>query len=139
MTVIYTTTEKTLQPGQSLVFDAVRQSGCSEEVSSTSPSQIALAPNGMFNVTMSGNIGGTTAATPVQLQVTANGIAIPETLAISTPAAVGDLNNVSRSTAVSTSRNRCFSTGSESLAVTNTGTTPVVVGVGFSLKVSRAG
>lgn len=139
MTVLYTTTEKTLQPGQTLVFDAIRQSGCSEEVNSTAPSQIALAPNGMFNVTMSGNIGGTTAATAVQIQTMANGVAIPEMLAISVPAAVGDLNAVSRETAVSTNRNRCFSTGSETLAVTNTGTTPVVVGAGFSLKVSRAG
>lgn len=139
MTVLYTTATQTLQAGQSVTFDALRQTGCSEYVPGNATTQVYLKPNGLFEVTMSGNVGGTTAATPVQIQVTANGSAIPELLAISTPAAVGDLNNVSRTSRVSTAANCCFSIGTASLSVTNTGTVPIVIGPGFSLVVNRAG
>lgn len=139
MTILYTTTEKTLAPGQALVFDAVRKTGCSEHITGTSPAQVYLKPDGLFAVTMSGNIGSPTAATAVQVQVENNGVPIPEMLAISVPAAVGDFNNVSRRTGVSTSANCCFDIGASSLSVVNTGANSVVIGAGFSLMVNREG
>lgn len=139
MVVLYTTTEQTVQPGQSVVFQAYRQTGCSEYVPGTPTSQVYLKPNGLFLLDYSGNVGGTTAATAVQLQVTSNSAAIPETLRTSVPAAVGDLNSISAATGVSTTANCCFNLGAESLSVTNTGTTPIVIGVGFALRIGRVG
>lgn len=139
MIVLYTTTTQTLTTGQSIVFQGVRKTGCSEYVPGTNPSQVYLAPNGQYLVDYSGDVGGSTAATPVQLQVTANGSAIPETLRTSVPAAVGDLNAISAGTGVSTKANCCFSIGTASLSVTNTGTNPIVIGPGFTLRIGRVG
>lgn len=140
MVVLSNTTAQTLTPGQSLTFDTLKQTGCSEYVSGTGASQVFLKENGLYLVDFSANIGGPTAATPVQLQLEVNGGPQPETLRISVPAAATtDLNAVSFATAVSTAANCCFDLGSVSLTITNTGANSVIVGVGSSFRIIRVG
>lgn len=129
-------TEQTLQPGQSITFDNVALSTRNCGISFRNGSNAIRTGVGFFRVDFNGNIGGTTAAAPVQLSIEVGGAALIGTNMISTPAAVGDLNNVSGGTYFL--NNPCIG-GGDSVTVTNTGTNPVVVGVGAKLSVFRAG
>lgn len=132
MIVLSNTTEQTLQPGQSINFDEVILVAGSCECHRRNTSNVKMRANGIYAVSFYGNIGGETAATPVQLSITLGGSTLPETTMISTPAAVTDRNNVARSTRV---RNCCGDY--DRVAVTNTGTVPVVVGVNSAFIVER--
>lgn len=126
------TTEQTLQPGQSIVFDEVISSAGSCECHRRNTSSVKMRANGVYAVSFSGNIGGETAATPVQLAITLGGSPLPETTMISVPAAITDRNNVATSTRI---RNCCGDY--DRVAVTNTGTVPVVVAANSSFIVER--
>ncbi len=132
MTVLSNTTEQTLQPGQSIVFDdVIFKSGCGE-CHRKNTSSVKLRANGIYALHFSGNIGGETAATPVQLSLTLGGSTLPETTMISTPAATTDRNNVATATRV---RNCCGDY--DRVSVTNTGTVPVIVAPNTSFIAER--
>lgn len=132
MIVLTNTLEQTLAPGQSLVFDeAILHSGCGE-CHRRNTSAVKLRANGIYEASFSGNIGGETAATAVQLSLTLSGSTLPETTMISVPAAVADRNNVSTETRI---RNCCGDY--DRVSVTNTGTVPVVVAPNSSFVIDR--
>lgn len=134
MLELATTSEQTLAPGQAVTFDiAIWDKGCWENwrrLSSTVSFNDNIPNCAIFDVEFSANVGGTVAATPVQLQLYLGNSPLPETLSISTPAAVGDLNNISNSTWVP---------GNDgSITLVNSSTTnTIVVGAGAKLKVVR--
>lgn len=129
-------TEQTLQPGQSITFDNVvsESNSCAERFRKGSTA--IQTSNGVFRADFNGNVGGTTAAAPVQLSVEIDGAPLIGSNMISTPAAVGDLNNVS------SSGNYFFNAprfGGSNVTVTNTGVNPIVVAAGSKLSVMRVG
>lgn len=135
MIVVSNTAEQTLAPGQTLIFDEiVTQSGCSRCCGRRNTGAVKLQGNAQYNVFFSANVGGTTAAAPVQLSVVYDGSPLPETTRISTPAAVGDLNAIAAATVIKT----CCGCGG-SITVVNTGTNPVVVAPNSALMVDRRG
>lgn len=132
MIVLSNTTEQTLAPGQSITFDdVILHSGCCE-CHRNNTSSVKLRSNGIYRITFSGNIGGPTAATPVQLSFTLTGVTLPETTMISVPAAVGDRNNVATETRV---KNCCGDY--DRISVTNTGANSVIVAPGTSFVIDR--
>lgn len=130
-------TEQTLQVGQSITFDQVviQSRSCAE--SFRDGSSAIRTGIGAFRADFTGNIGGTTAAAPAQLSVSVDGAALLGSNMVSTPAAVGDFNNVS------SGGNYFVNTpcvgGGASVTVTNTGVNPVVVAAGSKLSVMRVG
>lgn len=133
MIVLSNTTAQTIQPGQSITFNQViKKTGCGESFRINTGS-VGLRVNAQYEVSFNANVGGTTAATPVQLAIAIGGAPLTETTMISTPAAVGDLNNVAASTVVGT-----LSGISNAITVTNNGTTPVVISpLGLALTIIR--
>lgn len=126
------TTAQTLSPGQAITFDQVIfKTGCAECHRANS-SSVKLRANGTYEVAFSANIGATAAATPVQLSILLGGESIFDATMISTTAAVGDLNNVSKTVGI---RNCCGDY--DRIMVVNTGSTDVTVGAGSSLFIKR--
>ena len=78
--------------------------------------------NAIYEIDFGANIGADAAAGVAQLDIMLNGAPLVETTMLSTTAAVGDLNNVSRHTAVKT----CWC-GQETVTITDTGETTVTV------------
>lgn len=132
MIVLSNSTEQTLQPGQSLIFDVVRhRSGCGECHRPESAS-VKLKANGMYDISFNANIASE-ATGVVQLSIQLGNETLPETTMISTPAAANQFNNVSASTEV---KNCCCDY--DRLTVVNTGTTAVIVNAQTtSFKISR--
>lgn len=131
MIVLSNSTEQTLLPGQALTFDLVKlHSGCGE-CHRQGSSAVKMRQNGIYKLAFSGNIGGTVAG-PVQLALQVGGETLLETTMISTPAAVGDFNNVSTETRI---RNCCGDY--DRVTVVNTGANNVVVGANAALVVER--
>lgn len=127
------TTAQTLAPGQSITFDDVRwHSGCAEAF--RNGGSAVRVGNGVYEAEFHGNIGGTVAATAVQLSIELDGAADPTTTMISVPAAIGDLNNVSATTRFGNSP--CIG-GGISITVTNTGTSTVTIAPNSALSVKR--
>lgn len=141
MLVLSNTAAQTLAAGQSLTFNAIKQSGrCkSELVNGSGTSAVFLKDGGMYLVDFTGTVTGTTAAAPVQLQLQVNGAPLTETLREVTITAAGDLHNMAFGTAVSTAGPCGFDIGSPSITVTNTGANPITVNAGFALRVVRVG
>ena len=131
MIVLSNSTEQTLTPGQSITFDLVKlHTGCGE-CHRAGTSSVKLRCNGVYDVSFAGNIGSTVAG-PVQLVIELGGDPLTETTMISTPSAVGDLNNVASGTYV---KNCCGDY--DRITVTNNGTSDVVVGANSVLKIGR--
>lgn len=132
MIVLSNTIEQTIQPGQSLIFDEViLKAGCCE-CHRKNTGSVKLRSNGIYSIGFSGNIGGETAATAVQLAISVGGSPLLETTMISVPAAIADRNNVSTETRY---RNCCGDY--DRVSVTNTGTVPVIVAANSSLVIDR--
>ena len=135
MILLSNTDEQTIQPGQSINFNQVilrsNDGGCGRN---TRSNIVRLRSNGLYEVHFAGNIGGLTAATPVRLAIALDGQTLPETTMISTPAAVGDFNNVATATLI-----RNCTCDNSVVTVTNTGTEPVVVDANTSFFVKRVG
>lgn len=131
MIVLRTTAAQTLAVGQSLTFTVSSQFGCGECFRNNT-SAVGTRPSASYTVSFSANVGGTVAAAPVQLSIEVGGGSVLDM--ISTPAAVGDLNNVAGTTGFS---NCCCGMGS-SVTVENTGSNPVVVGAGATLYIRSA-
>lgn len=135
MIVLSNTLEQTVQPGASVTFDVVREhTGCNE-CHRNGTGSVKLRDGGVYEVSFSANIGGETAATPVQLALSlGEGAVIPDTTMISVPAAVADRNNVSTIRGIPV----CCCDYNR-ISVVNTGTVPVVVGANPLLFVHRIG
>lgn len=132
MIQLTTTTEQTLQPGQSLTFDQVSQSKNSCCSMRRITDSVTALGNGTFAVNFGANIGGTTAATPVQIAIEVAGSAVNGGTMMSTPAATTDFNSVSRQIDI---LNTCgYGLG---VTITNNGTNPVVVAPGAILTINR--
>lgn len=126
------TAEQTVQPGQPIIFDEViLKVGCCE-CHRRNTGNVKMRSNGIYALSFSGNIGGETAATPVQLAIAVGGSPLPETTMISVPAAVADRNSVSTTTRL---KNCCGDY--DNASVINTGTVPVVIGANSSFIVER--
>ena len=127
----------TLQPGQSMPFDQVIfQSRNGAEFHRIGTGSVGLcASGGVYGLKFSGNIAVPTGETvgPIQLQLAASADVLPETVMISTPAAVEQFNNVSTQTLF---RNGCCC-GKDTITVVNSGTTPLTIGAGSSFVVGR--
>ncbi len=133
MIILSNTTEQTIQAGQSITFNnKILHTGCAECHRANTGSVKMRANNGIYVVSFSGNIGGATAATAVQLSIQIGGETLPETTMISVPAAANDLNNVATATVL---RNCCGDY--DRLTVVNTGTEPVIVGANSAFTVRR--
>lgn len=132
MLVLSNTLEQTIQPGQAIIFDEVVTSAGNCECHRRNSSSVKLRSNGIYSLGFSGNIGGETAATAVQLAIALGGTALPETTMISVPAAVADRNNVSTETRV---RNCCGDY--DRVSVINNGTVPVIVAPNSSFVIGR--
>lgn len=131
MIQLVTTTEKTLAPNETLIFDEViLRSGCGE-CHRKGSGTVKMRANGIYNVHFHGNIGGA-AAGAVQLSAQLGGETLPDTTMISTTAAAGDLNNVAMDVKI---KNCCGDY--DRIAIVNTGTTELTVGVGAVLSVNR--
>lgn len=133
MIVLSNTTAQTIQPGQSITFNQVlRKTGCGEFFRMNTGA-VGLRTNAQYEVSFNANIGGATAATPVQLAIAIGGAPLAETTMISVPAAVTDFNNVAASTIVGTAIGI-----SNAITVTNNGTTPVNISpLGLALTIIR--
>lgn len=132
MIVLSNANAQTIQPGQAITFNAKNlRTGCNE-CHRENTGSVKMRAAGIYVVSFSGNIGGATAATPVQLSIQIGGETLPETTMISVPAAANDLNNVSTTTIL---RNCCGDY--DRLTVVNTGTVPVIVDANTAFAVRR--
>lgn len=123
MIILTNTASQELAPGQSLTFDTeILHTGCAECHRIGSGAVILRMQNAIYEVNFGANIGATVAAGVAQLDIELNGSPLIETTMISTTDAVGDLNNVSKTTGVKTC---CCS--SETITIVNTGDTTVIV------------
>ena len=121
-----------VQPGQSVAFNTVvLHTGCGECYRRNTPS-IKLRANGIYEVAFSGNITGATPATPVQLAIALGGIALPETVMVSTPATANAFSTVATSTFV---QNTCGDF--DRVTVVNSGTEPVTISANMKFSVRR--
>ena len=126
------TTAQTLTTGQAITFDKVIfKTGCGE-CNRTASNSVKLRANGTYEISFSANIGATTATTAAQLTIQLGGESLYDGTMISTTAAAGDLNNVSKTVGV---RNCCGDY--DRVTIVNTGTASINVGVGASLFIKR--
>lgn len=133
MIVLSNTTEQTVQPGQSIIFDEKITHCGNCECWRKGTGSVKLRCNGVYALAFSGNIGGETAATPVQLALSlGTGATLSETTMISVPAAVADRNNVSTQTRL---KNCCGDY--DRVSVVNTGTVPVVVAANSAFVIEK--
>ena len=134
MIVLTNTEEITVQPGSAVVFnDVVLKTVNGAECFRDNTGVVGLrAINGVYEISFSGNIGGETADTPVQLQMMTGTAPLPETVMVSTPASSGALNNVAKSTYYK----NCMLEFS-AISVVNTGSTALTLGAGSSFTVKR--
>lgn len=123
MIILTNSTSLTLGPGQSATFDTVvLHTGCAECYRNGSGAVTLRMQNAMYEIAAGGNIGATTAGDVANLTVFLNGSPLPETVMNSVTAAVGDVNNVFRETAV-----RTCCCGAETATIRNNGDTTIVL------------
>ena len=134
MIVVSNAAAQTLTAGQSLTFNVLRQTGCSE-FARNNTGTIFLKPGGVYKVEYHANVTGATAATPVQLSINFAGSVLPETTAIYTPATAGAVGNVSGSTYVPT----MFPASGFTVTLTNSGTEDITVSPNATISVHRVG
>lgn len=136
MILVSNTAAVTLTPGQSLTFNnIIWKSGCAENFRNGSSS--IRVTQGVYEISFNGNVSSAGAGVPVQLNIAIDGAALPETTMISTPAVVGDLNNVSASTFVGNQGCCCGNPGSISVSIINTGTGTLTVGANSKFSIKR--
>lgn len=132
MIILSNKEQQTIPVGGAVTFDnRIYQNGCSA-CNRNGRNSVKMTQKGTYEASYAANIGGATAGTAVQLSLQLGGETLPETTAISVPAAANDLNNVSRSTIV---RNWCPDYSRFTLV--NTGTDPVIVGANSVLILKR--
>lgn len=128
------TNAQTLAAGQSMTFDTVLlHTGCAECHRINSGSINLTQKNAIYEISFNCNIGATTAGDTAQVAITIDGAPLPETTAIRTTTAAGDLDNASAQTFVRT----CCCIVPNTILLTNTGTTTINVGVYPRISVKR--
>ena len=133
MIVLSNSNAQVLLPGQSATFNiVVLHTGCGECYRPNSGVVNLAGKNSIYEIEFGGNVGTTTAGDAAQLAISVDNSPLLETTMISTMAAVGDLNNVSRCTLLKTC---CHS--ANSITVVNTGDTTVNLGANPLLKIKR--
>lgn len=132
MIEISNSTAQTLTPGQAIAFDVTNlKMRCTAECHKTGMTDVRLRLNGIYEIVFSGNIGGV-AAGAVQLSISAGNAVLPGSTMISTTAAAGDLNNVTKTMLVG---NGCGMY--DIIRIVNTGTSNLTVGPGANLVIRR--
>lgn len=103
MIILTNSTSLTLGPGQSATFDTViMHTGCAECHRNGSGAVTLNMKNAIYEIAAGGNIGATTAGENANLTIFIDGSPLSETEMNHATAAVGDVNNVFRSTFVPT-------------------------------------
>lgn len=138
MIQVRTDTAQTLQPGQALNFDSttILHTGCGECFNRQIPTSVKLRGGcgSVYEIEFEGNVGAEAAATAVQLSLAIAGSPLTDTVMNATPTAVGDLVNVSTGTFFQV----CCGDINR-ISVVNTGTNPIIVAAGASLRIARRG
>ena len=134
MLILSTAADQTLEAGQSLTFNVLRQTGRSE-IARNNSGTMFLAPGGLYRIEYQANVTGGTAALPVELGISFAGSSLPETESIYTPAVASAVGHISGATYVAT----VFPCGSYAVTVTNTGANPIVVSQNATLLATRVG
>lgn len=124
MIILTNSTSLTLGPGQTCIFDTILLKTKGAECYRQGSGSVQLiAPNAIYKIAAGGNIGAT-AIGDANLTVFLNGSPMPETSMNSVTAAVGNVNNVFRETAV---RTCCCPNVSEIVTLANNGETTIVL------------
>lgn len=132
MIEVSNSTEQTVQPNQSAVFDTnVLKTGCDTSHRLNSGVVTLRAKCAVYEVHFSANISSTAAGT-AQLAISLDGEPLPETTMINSVGTAGDPDNAATATLVRTDGCCCGR-----ISVTNTGTNPVVISANPSLFVKR--
>lgn len=127
------TLAQTIPVGGSVTFDKVLlDSGCRECFNTMVPTSVKLRGRGIYDIEFHGNVTSTVAGDTVQLAIAVGGTAMPQTAMNATPAAVGDLVNVSAGTYL---RNCCCDL--DRISVINSGTTPITLAPNSSFRITQ--
>ncbi len=120
MLILSNTIAQTLSPGQAMTFNLIILKTGNAECFRLNSGSIGLrCKNAIYEVSLGTDIGATEEGT-AQLAINLNGSTLNETIMTSQTAAAGDLNNVSKRTAIPTC---CCAP--ETVTVVNIGTTTV--------------
>lgn len=119
---------QTITPGQAVVFDQQIYKVGRCECHRTGSSVVTLCTANPYEVSFSGNVTNSVAG-PVQLAIAVDGEALPYGTMITTPAATGDVNSISKTIPVQ----GCGRCGMPKVTITNKGTNPVILQAGSSL------
>lgn len=137
MIILTNSASQTLDPGQSLTFDTVvMRTGCAECFNPGANPVLLRMPNAIYEVRFSANIGATEEGV-AQLNININGVPLNESIMLSTTAAAGDLNNVSKDIPVRTAKPCCNLYTPTYCTIVNTGTTTINIGENPSLFIGR--
>lgn len=127
------TTAQTIPVGGSVAFDKVLlKSGCDVCYNAMVPTSVKLRSKNIYDIEFHGNITSTTASDALQLAIAVGGSPLVQTAMNATPAAAGDLVNVSAGTYL---RNCCCDL--DRVSVINTGTTPVTLAPNSSFRIAH--
>lgn len=130
MIILSNSIAQVVQPGQSATFDTViLKTGCAECFRPNS-GVVRLNKNSIYGVRFGGNIGSVAAGT-AQIAISLDNSPMLETTMIHTTTTAGDLDSVSRETAVRT----CCCNGT--ISVINTGDTAINLGANPLLYIGR--
>jgi len=129
MIVLSNTVEQTVAPGQPITFDTVVLHTGNGECHRANTGSVKMRRQGYYIVSFKANVSGTA---PVSLVVETGGEPLPETIMVTTPAAVTDLMNVSCETVVG---NCCCDY--DRITVVNTSAADITVGANPTLFVRR--
>lgn len=125
-------TAQVIQPGAVVALDTIINWTGECECYRQGTNSVKLRGNGIYKVEFSGNVSSATASTPVQLAIALGGVALPETVMVSTPSTANVFNSISTGIYVV---NCCGDF--DRITVVNSGTTPVTLSANFNLRISR--
>lgn len=128
------TVAQTIPAGGVVTFDKVLLESCCKDVcyNSMIPTSVKLRTRTTYDIEFHGNITSTVAGDTVQLSIAVGESPLVQTAMNATPAAVGDLVNVSAGTYL---RNTCCDLGR--ISVRNTGTTTLTLAPNSSFRIAH--
>lgn len=132
MIVLSNSATQTLNPGQAVVFDVVKERCGTCQCHRQGSSSVKMCSKGCYEVSFSGNVTGATANVSVVLGIQLGGETLPETNMVSTPSLANAFNNVSTSTIL---KNCCCDYSR--LTVVNTGGNAITVGANTSFTIKE--
>lgn len=123
-------TELVIPAGGAVTFDTVLlKSGCDVCFQSILPTTVKLLRPTLYDIEFQGNVTSTAAATALQLSIAIAGTPIAQTAMDATPAAAGDLVNISAGTYI---RKCC---DADRISIINSGANPVTLAANSLLRV----